>query len=1013
MKCNYCLRVVLAVFLAALPLAGRATVFFNDTFNNGSTLNSASPADPTDNSTAYQVVSSKTWTQTNIAPNQLRFGIAATGAGSAEVEALFTTNAVALVQPGDYIQLTVVFTNVSGYLVTNGAMGIGLYNAGQVKPLAGGCNGTATTASTFTGGAQHWVGYVAQTSFTNTTSRIMTRPNQTATSANGNNQDLITSGSGSTSYAGSTTVGPTFTMLSKLTQGAVYTDVLIISLYDAQTVAVTNFIYAGPDAGGTLITNFGATNSLALAGAFDGLAFGYRAAAAGNSNVVDISSIKVEGSVTSINTPPTIDINPVPVNVATNGSCLFTIAATGFNMTYQWYRNGTNLLNGGNISGATSSTLVISHAGTADAASGANGYYCVVTGAGNLSATSTTNSLTLVPAKNLIWNGNGTDWDLNTSANWNDPVNPATFNYGDSVTFDDTGAANANVTLTGNFLSASQWLVTGGTAYAFGGTGSFAGTGSLVFNSSAGGNIQLNVVNTHTGGTIVSNDNPALNVYVQKYQVLGNGPLTLAKAGTMELATAGSASVGIPGDVAVNDDFTVQFDGTGTFAGVFLGNISGTAGKTLTLTPQNNSPLSRYRFYGTNTVCNANIVLNGNASSQALYDGTVLAPYGATGTQTYNGAISGVGGIVQRGNNTTILAGASTYSGGTFTTAGTIAFGSDTSGNVTSGPIGTGPLFVAPEINGANGSGTVLAYGGARTIANPVQYPSATNSQTLIIGGTNQLTFSGPVDLQGQDATGTQNNRTFQVANTAPTIFAGVVGDNGSGFGLTKTGAGALYLNNAANTYTGATTNSAGLLAGSGSLAGSVVVKTNASIGGGSAATIGTLTVGGDLTFENGGGGFFRVNRSGFVSDKVSVAGTLAGSGAGRITVTNLGSTLQLGDTFTLFNKAVTGGNTLVVTGAVSAGLTWTNKLAVDGTIQVVQGFATYATNISYSVSGSTLTVTWPATHQGWFLQAQTNSLSTGLGTNWVTIPGTDATTTTNLPIVPGNPSVFYRLKMP
>ncbi len=102
-----------------------------------------------------------------------------------------------------------------------------------------------------------------------------------------------------------------------------------------------------------------------------------------------------------------------------------------------------------------------------------------------------------------------------------------------------------------------------------------------------------------------------------------------------------------------------------------------------------------------------------------------------------------------------------------------------------------------------------------------------------------------------------------------------------------------------------------------------------------------------------------------------------------------------------------------MVTGGLPAGLKWTNNLAVNGSIQVVQGFATYSTNISYSVSGSTLTISWPATHQGWFLQAQTNNLNAGLGTNWVNIPGTDATTSTNLPVVPGNPSVFYRLKMP
>ena len=64
--------------------------------------------------------------------------------------------------------------------------------------------------------------------------------------------------------------------------------------------------------------------------------------------------------------------------------------------------------------------------------------------------------------------------------------------------------------------------------------------------------------------------------------------------------------------------------------------------------------------------------------------------------------------------------------------------------------------------------------------------------------------------------------------------------------------------------------------------------------------------------------------------------------------------------------------------------MNWTNKLAVDGSIQalsVVSTIASYPTNISYSVSGGVLTITWPATHLGWILQNQTNSLSVGLTT--------------------------------
>jgi len=220
-------------------------------------------------------------------------------------------------------------------------------------------------------------------------------------------------------------------------------------------------------------------------------------------------------------------------------------------------------------------------------------------------------------------------------------------------------------------------------------------------------------------------------LFLQNYNGLGSGPVTLAKAGgTMEIVPTGSASLGINGTVNVQDDFNIQFDGNGAFATVFLGNLSGTAGKTLTLTPQTLASTNRIRVYVANMTYDANLALVGAVTPLAAYEGTVLAPYQPNGSQTYNGVISGNGGIIQRGNGTTVLNGQNTYTGGTIPTAGTIGFGANstpTSGTVTSGPIGTGALLIAPELPNATGSGTVLAFGGARTIANPIQYPSATN----------------------------------------------------------------------------------------------------------------------------------------------------------------------------------------------------------------------------------------------------------------------------------------------
>ncbi len=1000
----------LALFVAAAPLVSKAATFFTDNFTNGSTLNSASPANPTTTNTAYELVASKSWSPApSLSANDLKFGIAATGTGYIEAQALFTTNAVALTQPGDFIQLTVVFTNTSGLLTAAaGQLGVGLYNSGQVKPVAGGINNALPATST--GFAQNWLGYAAALNFTGAASRMLTRPAQAATATV--SQDLVTFGT-SSSYAGGTIVGST-TANATLVAGSTYTEVLTITLNDVNSLAITNTLYAGPTTSGTVVTNFGsiATNTTFLTSGFDALAIGYCSRnAAGGAPLIDVSSILVSGSVTVVSAPPDITSQPVSVVVPSGGSVPFVVVAQGFNMTYQWHRNGTNLLNGGNISGATSPTLVLSPVSAADVASGANGYYVTVTGAGNYSTNSTTNSLTLGTARNLIWGAGPAVWDLNTTASFLDPVFPTAFNYGDSVTFPN-GGSPSGVTLTGNYLSASSVTVDGN--YSFTGAGSFAGPGKLIYRD--GTFLDLGNANTYTGGTLISN--ATAYVYLRNYSAFGSGPVTLAKAGgLMEVIPSGSATAGIAGDVIVQDDFTIQFNGMGTFGGVLLGNLSGAAGKVLTLNPNpsNTTTNQRIRVYGTNSTCAADVVLN-----SALI---TLAPYLGSGNQTYGGVISGAGGINQRGNGIVILSGQNTYSGGTTPAGGNIGFGASTVGvTPDSGPIGTGPLLLAPETTAATANGLVFASGGARTIANPVQHQNGTNNLTLIIGGNNDLTFSGPYTLNGNDnLLGTFSNRTVQVTNTALTTFSGVISDNGQNWGLIKTGNGILALS-AAETYTGPTAVSNGTLRVNGSLAtGAVVVATNATLGGtgtinGSVTvvsggilapgnSIGTLTMGGNLTLS--GHLAIEVNRSGLSSDRINVSGNVTNLGSGTVTVTNLGAALVAGDVFTLFNKAVTNGAALTVTGA---SVNWTNKLAINGTIEVLAAIPTTGTNITYSVSGNTLTLSWPASYLGWSLQSNSVSLT---ATNWALVPGSAAVNSMNFTVNPTKPNVFYRMISP
>ena len=69
------------------------------------------------------------------------------------------------------------------------------------------------------------------------------------------------------------------------------------------------------------------------------------------------------------------------------------------------------------------------------------------------------------------------------------------------------------------------------------------------------------------------------------------------------------------------------------------------------------------------------------------------------------------------------------------------------------------------------------------------------------------------------------------------------------------------------------------------------------------------------------------------------------------------------------------------------------------------------ALRLAFQVTGNLLDISWPAS--GGRLQTQTNNLNVGLGTNWVTVPGSTTTNHVVMPIDPANGSVFYRLAVP
>jgi hypothetical protein len=69
--------------------------------------------------------------------------------------------------------------------------------------------------------------------------------------------------------------------------------------------------------------------------------------------------------------------------------------------------------------------------------------------------------------------------------------------------------------------------------------------------------------------------------------------------------------------------------------------------------------------------------------------------------------------------------------------------------------------------------------------------------------------------------------------------------------------------------------------------------------------------------------------------------------------------------------------------------------------------------HLACQVAGGQIQLLWPPDHSGWELQAQTNPLNFGLGTNWATVPNSPFTNQIVLPIGLANSNIFFRLTYP
>ena len=99
-----------------------------------------------------------------------------------------------------------------------------------------------------------------------------------------------------------------------------------------------------------------------------------------------------------VNTAPIITNGPINQAVCAGNLANFLVTATGTGLTYQWRKGTVNLINGGNISGATSPMLSINSVSMSDAASN---YNVVIAGTCSPNVTSANVSLTVNTAPHI------------------------------------------------------------------------------------------------------------------------------------------------------------------------------------------------------------------------------------------------------------------------------------------------------------------------------------------------------------------------------------------------------------------------------------------------------------------------------------------------------------------------------------------------------------------------------------------------------------------------------------
>jgi autotransporter-associated beta strand protein len=332
-----------------------------------------------------------------------------------------------------------------------------------------------------------------------------------------------------------------------------------------------------------------------------------------------------------------------------------------------------------------------------------------------------------------------------------------------------------------------------------------------------------------------------------------------------------------------------------------------------------------------------NITLADNAGTP---NAIALGIGGNDQSTTYSGVLSGAGSIVKNGAGTLILSGLNTYTGATTVNTGELRAG------------GTSAFGNTSAVTLANTAGVVLNLNNNNTTLGSLAGGGTTGGNVSLGSGT--LTVGG---------------------NNTSTAYAGVISGTG---GLTKIGSGTLTLDGT-HTYTGATSITAGVLAGNGSFASATTVASGGRLFAGAVSTgASPMTFNNGLTFNSGSSFQFKLNDNidgdigglpGVDFSSVSVAGgtlAIASGVTAALTFNAAGSLVDFTNTFwqsahswLVFQNA----NTASV---VSTGIFDTITTTADGSTNAVPGTFTFTqvgndVYLNFSVSAIPEPAAWAA----------------------------------------------------